>query len=58
MNEISEKLNILLKKVRGGGILQRNPFKRNFWKPQNFGQKLPTEDPILLYTKFKKSRSV
>ena len=42
------KLNvqILLKKVKGGQFYKRNPFKRNFRKPQKFAQKFLTEDPI------------
>ena len=50
-------LQILLKKVKGGQFYKRNPFKRNFRKPQKFAQKFLTEDPILLHTKFQKSRS-
>ena len=44
-----------------GHFYKRNPFKRNFRKPQKFAQKFAqkflTEDPILLHTKFQKSRS-
>ena len=32
LNEISEKLKILLKKVKGGQFSKRNPFKRKFLK--------------------------
>ena len=45
------------KKGTGGQFHKRNPLKRNFWKPQNFAKKFLTEDPILSYTFFKKSRS-
>ena len=45
--------NFAKKSGGGGQIYKGNPFKRNFWKPQNYSQKLHTEDPILLYTKFK-----
>ena len=38
LNEISEKLKILLKKSEGGQFYKRNPFKRIFWKYQNFAQ--------------------
>ena len=47
LNEISEKLKILLKNVRGGQFSKRNPFKWNFRKLQNFAQKSLMEDPIL-----------
>ena len=30
-----------------GQFYKRNPFKRNFRKPQNFAKKFLTEDPIL-----------
>ena len=37
-NKICENLEIVLKKWRGGQFYKRNPFKRNFWKYQNFAQ--------------------
>ena len=46
--------NFAQKSVCGGEFYKWNLFKRNLWKPQNYAQKLRTEDPILLYTKFKK----
>ena len=40
LHEVYENLKMLLKKVGGGQISKGNPFKRNFWKPQNYSQKL------------------
>ena len=36
LNEISENLTILLKKVRVGQFSKRNPFKQKFWKLAKF----------------------
>ena len=44
-------------KREGGQFSKRNPFKWNFRKLQNFAQKSLTENPILLYFFFTKSRS-
>ena len=52
------KISKCCSKSEGGQFYKRNPFERIFWKHQNFAQKFLTEDPILLGTKFKKSRSL
>ena len=57
LNEISENLKNVLKRVRGGQFYKRNPSKIFFRKPQKYAKKSLTEDPILSYTFFKKSRS-
>ena len=56
LNEISGNLKNVLKKCGGVNFTKEIPLKK-IRKPQNLAKKSLTEDPILLYFFFKKSRS-